>query len=351
MFTRYLPNLLIVLSLAAVVGLAIVKPTGTPQQARFEWTFQTSAYAGDDFFAIEKAWADNVTELSNGEIIIHILPAGAVVQYNETLEAVGAGILDGHIGDPSYFSGKDPAFAMLGNLVGAWSAPEQMLDFITEGGGYDLYNELINPYGLQFIGASATGLESFLSNKPVRGVADLKGLKLRAPEGMVQEVFAAAGSSPVNLPGSEVYTALEKGVIEAADYTVFASNHSQGMHRFARYPVYPGFHSMPMVEVSMNLKLWQTLSESDKDLLKQSVKTLALDMVAELEAKDQAALKEASQDPDIEIVDWSAEERKAFRNIARSQWKSWATRSPMAQKVYTTVTAHLKARGLLAAEE
>ena len=347
--TKSLPNLIILTAIVAVGIMALLRPT-TKTASHIEWTFQTSAAAGDDFFAIEQQWADDVKRRSNGEIVIHLLPAGAVVQYNETLDAVGAGILDGHIGDPSYFSGKDPAFAMLGNLVGAWSAPDQMLDFIDNGGGYELYNTLINPYGLQFIGASATGLESFLSNKRLTGVADLKGLKLRAPEGMVQEIFAAAGASPVNLPGSEVYTALEKGVIDAADYTVFASNHSQGMHRFARYPIYPGFHSMPMVEISMNREIWLSLSDKNKTLLIQSVKLLAINMVQELEEKDRVAVAQAQQDPNIEVINWSPEERKAFRDIAQSQWQNWAGRSPMAQQVFTTVTAYLRANGLLTGE-
>lgn len=349
MLTKYLPNLILLTAIVAVTLIAVLKPAAK-SATHIEWTFQTSAAAGDDFFAIEQRWADDVKRRSNGEIIIHLLPAGAVVQYNETLDAVGAGILDGHIGDPSYFSGKDPAFAMLGNLVGAWSAPEQMLDFIDNGGGYELYNALINPYGLQFIGASATGLESFLSNKPLRGVADLKGLKLRAPEGMVQEIFAAAGASPVNLPGSEVYTALEKGVIDAADYTVFASNHSQGMHRFARYPIYPGFHSMPMVEISMNRKTWLSLPEEHQALLSESVKLLAVNMVRELESQDRIAVAQAQQDPNIEVINWSPEERKAFRDIAQSQWQNWAGRSPMAQQVFTTVTQYLRNNGLLTAQ-
>ena len=349
MLKKHIANYIILTAIIAVAVIALLKPKPATK-TQLEWTFQTSAAAGDDFFAIEQQWANDVHERSNGDIVIHLLPAGAVVQYNETLDAVGAGILDGHIGDPSYFSGKDPAFAMLGNLVGAWSAPSQMLDFIENGGGYELYNALINPYGLQFIGASATGLESFLSNKPLNGVADLKGLKLRAPEGMVQEVFAAAGASPVNLPGSEVYTALEKGVIDAADYTVFASNHSQGMHRFARYPIYPGFHSMPMVEVSINKKLWHSLSQAHQTLLSQSVKSLATNMVNELENKDREAVAQAQQDANIHVINWSAQERKAFRAIAQSQWENWANRSPMAQQVFTTVTDYLRSRNLLTRE-
>lgn len=175
-----------------LMGSALMAVSAPAVAQEYEWTFQTSAQAGDNFFPMQQAWAKSVGEASDGRIEITVVPVGTVVAHNETLDAVGAGILQGHITDPSYFSGKDPAFAMLGNLVGAWSAPEQMFGYMENGGGKELFNELVNPYGLQFLGASATGVESFISTKPIHSVEDLKGVKMRAPEGMVQEVFAAA---------------------------------------------------------------------------------------------------------------------------------------------------------------
>ncbi|WP_394155063.1 TRAP transporter substrate-binding protein [Loktanella salsilacus] len=313
----------------------------------YQWTFQTSAQAGDNFFPIEETWAERVNELSDGRIEITVVPVGTVVAHNETLDAVGAGILQGHITDPSYFSGKDPAFAMLGNLVGAWSAPEQMFDYMENGGGKELFNELVNPYGLQFLGASATGVEAFLSTVPIYGVDDLEGIKMRAPEGMVQEVFAAAGASPVNLPGSEVYTSLEKGVIDAADYTVFSTNHAQGMHEFAKYPLYPGFHSMPVIEVSINKEIYDGLPEDLQTILNESVSVFARDMVSQLDEQNEVAVAEAMADPDITVINWSDEERARFRGIAKSQWANWAERSEMAGKAYESVTAYLTKAGLL----
>ncbi|MGK7663398.1 MULTISPECIES: TRAP transporter substrate-binding protein [Marinovum] len=329
-----------------VAATSLMASTALAQE--YQWTFQTSAQAGDNFFPIEEAWADRVKELSDGRIEITVVPVGTVVAHNETLDAVGAGILQGHITDPSYFSGKDPAFAMLGNLVGAWSAPEQMFDYMENGGGKALFNELVNPYGLQFLGASATGVEAFLSTKPLYGVDDLKGIKMRAPEGMVQEVFAAAGASPVNLPGSEVYTALEKGVIDAADYTVFSTNHAQGMHEFAKYPLYPGFHSMPVIDVSLNKAIYDGLPEDLQTILNESVSVFAEDMITQLDEQNEAAVAEAQADPEITVIDWSDEERAKFRGIAKSQWAKWADRSEMAGKAYESVTAYLTDKGLLA---
>ncbi|YCA16571.1 TRAP transporter substrate-binding protein [Kushneria sp. AK178] len=316
--------------------------------AEYEWTFQTSETSGEPQFEMKKTWAENVEQMTNGRIAIEILPVGAVVQANQTLQAVRSGILQGHLTDPSYFTGQDPAFGMIGNLVGAWSDPYDFLDYMNNAGGEALYNRLVEPYGLHLIGAAATGLESLPSSKPVRTIEDMKGLKLRAPEGMVYNIFEKAGATPVNLPGSEVYTGLEKGVIDAADYTVFATNQAQGLHEFAPYPLYPGFHSLPMVAVSLNKQIWDGLPEDLRAILETSVDALAYKMVAELKTRDLDAVREARRDPAIDIIDLPAEERVRFRDIARQEWAEWAERNEITREFYDSVVAYLRAHNLLA---
>ncbi|MDR5867758.1 TRAP transporter substrate-binding protein [Halomonas koreensis] len=330
------------LSIAVLGALA-----ANVQAADHEWTFQTSETAGEPQFEMKKAWAENVERMSDGRISIEILPVGAVVQANQTLQAVQSGILQGHLTDPSYFTGQDPAFGMIGNLAGAWSDPYDFLDYMNNAGGEALYNELVEPYGLHLIGAAATGLESLPSTRPIRSVEDMQGLKLRAPEGMVYNIFEAAGATPVNLPGSEVYTGLEKGVIDAADYTVFATNQAQGLHEFAPYPLYPGFHSLPMVSVSLNKQIWDGLPADLQAILETSVDDLAYEMVAQLKTRDLEAVREARQDPDIEIIDLPADQRREFRNIARQEWAEWADRNEITAEFYDSVVAYLENHNLL----
>ncbi|MEH6580041.1 MAG: TRAP transporter substrate-binding protein DctP, partial [Amphritea sp.] len=211
--------------------------------------------------------------------------------------------------------------------------------------------ELLSPYGVQFIGASATGLESFLSKVPLDGVDDLKGLKLRAPEGLVQAVFSAAGASPVNLPGSEVYTSLDKGLIDAADYTVFSTNHQQGMHKIATHPVYPGFHSLPVIEVSMTKKTWDSMPADLRVILKDSVADFAHNIVSALKKEDLKAVAEAEASGKVTIHNWSMEERNKFRTIARSQWEVFAEKSPNARKVLDVLTKYLAEKGMLVSQQ
>lgn len=315
--------------------------------AEYNFKFQSSDPSGVKNFQIKQEWADRVEAMTDGRVSIEIMPVGSVVSHTETLDAIEAGILDGHISVTEYFSGKDPAFGLIGNTVGAWSNPDQLISYIYYGGGYELMNELYEPYGVKFVGGGATGLEAFVSSVPLDSVEDLEGLKLRAPEGLVQSVFAAAGASPVNLPGSEVFTGLSKGVIDAADYTVFSTNHSAGMHEVAPHPVYPGFHSLPLLEVVMNLDEWSELPADIQAILTTSARDFAYDISTQLAMADVDAVKEARANPDITIHNWSDEERMKFRGIARTQWEEYAEQSPNAQKVYESVTAYLESQGLL----
>jgi len=309
--------------------------------------FQSCDPSGSTNYKLKEKWARRVESMSGGRIEIKLHSAGVVVEHKETLNALSDGVLDGHITDPGYFSGIDPAFGLIGNTVGAWSDPNDMLLFMEKGGGTELLREIYKPYGIHFIGAAATGLEAFVSKKPLKGVEDLKGLKMRAPEGLVNAVFSAAGASPVNLPSSEVYTSLDKGVIDAADSTVFSTNEQLGMHKIAKNPVYPGFHSMPILDFSINKKTWDKLSPDLQEILSVSVRDFAREMVSVLRLNDLEAVSVVQARGDVTIHNWSDEERKKFRNIAMIEWKKFSNKSPNAKKVYEVLTKFLADNGMV----
>lgn len=331
-------------SLTAVAAFALAT---SAMAQEYSFRFQSSDPAGNPNFEYQKGWTDLVAEKSGGKVKIELMPVGSVVEYNETLDAVAAGILDGQICDSSYWAGKDPAFGLIANPVGAWSDPAQMIDFVENGGGKEIMQELLGSYGLHFIGVSTPGLEAFVSRVPLNGVDDLKGVKVRSPEGPIANVFAAAGAAPVNLPASEVFTSIDKGVVDAADYSVFSVNQTQGLNKVAPHPVYPGFHSLPLVEVSMNKAKWDALPDDIKTLLETTVKEFQQTQINGLKAADLKAIEEAKADGSITIHNWPDEERAKFRKIAMAEWERIAKGSAMAQKVYDTLTSYLTQKGLL----
>ena len=120
---------------------------GTASAKDYTFKFQSSDPAGNPNFELQQGWAKKLAKDTNGQIQVKMLPVGSVVSHDETMDAVAAGILDGQITDTSYFAGKDPAFSLLGNTVGAWSDPHQLLDFMNKGPGQKLANDLFEPYG------------------------------------------------------------------------------------------------------------------------------------------------------------------------------------------------------------
>ncbi|MTI15900.1 TRAP transporter substrate-binding protein [Rhodobacteraceae bacterium RKSG542] len=335
------------LKLAALGAVAGVMMVGGASAAEYQWTFQGSESAGEPQFVLKQEWAESVFKMTNGRVKITFMPAGAVVPYSETLEAVGANIIQGQSTATSYFAGKDPAFAMFGDMVGAWGDPLELVEWLKYGGGEELFQELMHSYNVHNIGGLATGVEAFPSRKPIRSVEDLKGLKVRAPEGMVYNVFAVAGAAPVNLPGSDVYTGLEKNVIDAADYTVLATNQDMGFHAFAKYPSYPGFHSAPLLDLSINKGIWDALPEDIKEVLEVSADQLAYKMVYTLKQRDIKAVEIIEQDETIELVNMPAEERAKFRKIAQEEWQVWAKKSEMCAKIVESVSEFLERRNLM----
>lgn len=313
--------------------------------ADYDWNFQSSDQPGDDAFKYQQQWAKDVEKLSNGRIHINVLGAGSVVEHNQTLDSIGMNILQGDFTDPSYFSGKDPAFALYGNLIGAWSNPKDLIDFMYNGGGFNVANELLNKYGVQLLAISTVGGESLVSKKPIHNVKELHGVKVRAPEGLVQALFKNLGAVPVNLPGSEVYTSLEKGVIDASDYSIFARNQANGMNDIAKYPIYPGWHSMPVNQVTLNKKIYDGLPQDLKDVLTQASKQYAEGFLAMHQKLDEEAIK--NKKADITIISWSPEEVAKVRETATKLWPEWANKSPMSKKYYDVVMKYLKDKGMI----
>lgn len=328
------------------LALSAVLLCGSAQAKNYTWTFQSSDQPGIFMYQMAENYGKWMNDMTNGEVKLSVAPVGSVVQYNETLDAVSTGILQGEFTDPSYFAGHDPAFGLIGNTVGAFGHPSEALKFIYYGGGMEIFQKLYDKYNVHLVGVVITGVEAFVSAKPLNGVDDLKGLKMRAPEGMVQKVFAAAGAAPVNLPGSEVYTSLEKGVIDAADYTLFSVNHKQGMHKIGKYPVFPGFHSMPLQVVTINKDIWNGLPKNIQAMMETAVWRLATEVFFQYEMQDLEAAAQARKEG-IQISDWPLEERAKFRNIARDQWESVTSKSPIAKEYIDSLVKFMQAQGLM----
>ncbi|WED26754.1 TRAP transporter substrate-binding protein [Vibrio sp. DW001] len=329
-----------------VVALSTVLFASTALAADINMKFQSSNFTGEQVYTVQKAWTDNIEKTTNGRIKIDLLPLNSVLKSSDMLTGVRNNIIDGAIATSAMYSGEDPGFGLIGDTISAWNSDEDILKFYYFGGGFEVVDEIFQKYGSKLIGVSLTGAESLPSKIKLEKVEDFEGVKMRAPSGPIQKLFARMGASPVGLPGSEIYTALEKGIIDAADFSTFANNQKQGVHGIAKYPIYPGIHSSPSVHIIMNLKKWDALSENDQAFMVSYFKGMALDSLLQAHYEDRIAYGEAVKQG-VTPVAWSEEEIAKVRVHAKEIWKEIADDSPIGKMYYDTLIKYLDSQGMM----
>ncbi|BBK42073.1 lactate-binding periplasmic protein [Allostella vacuolata] len=329
---------------SAAATAAGALPARAQQTAKYK--MQSMWQAGTINQKVFEDYCTRVKAMTNGRLDIEPLAVGTIVAYTETLDAMQSGILDAHQSGGPYFSGKEPALALIGDLNGGYDNPYQMQMWFEYGGGLELAREIYKRFDIHYVGPVWWGVESVPAKKPLRTLADFKGIKMRVPEGLGAEVWRRAGAGVVTLPGSEVYTALERGVIEAADWGTLGMNQDLGYHKIAGFPLYPGFHSMPSAEVAVAMPKWNALPKDVQLMLEVATRDFARDMIQRVAVEDYKAA-EVAKSQGVELINWSAEERRKFRKLAQEAWADWSKKSPTAKKVYDSQLAFLKRLQLL----
>lgn len=301
---------------------------------------------------LREEWLPKLKTMTNGEIEIEFLPIESVVGRRETPEAVQVGILDGDYTATAYFAGVDPGFALMGDLIAGYDRPEQVWNFCQREGGREILQKLYDTHfpGVHVVACGTYNRESFVSTVPIHGVSDLDGLKIRSPEGMAADVFRRAGAAPVALPASETYGALERGVIDAADNSAYVNNDANGMHKIAKYPIYPGIHSMPFQQLTFNQDVWDSLTEAQQMIIEVWWEAALMDLLREVRQQDITLVARDRENSDLTIIDWPQEERDKLRQIAVDSWKDFARGSPLAKEAYDAHIAYMKKAGMLPQE-
>ena len=295
-------------------------------------------------------WAPKLKAMTAGRLTIEVLPTKAVVPHRETIDAVANGILDGDLNAVAYFAGRDPAFAIMGDLIAGYDTVDQMRTFCNHGGGKEILQKLYDKYTkgkLHVIGCGPYAREALVSKTEITTVAGLKGVKIRSPEGLASEVFKRVGAAPVSLPFSEVYTALEKGLIDAADASAFVNNEASGMHKIAKFPIYPGIHSMAVLQFVMNKGVWDKLSKDDQTALTIWYNAAYDAMRREADIQDREIARKYADGKTVKVIDWVQAERDKFRAIAVKAWQDYAAKSPLAKEALDANLKFMKDQGML----
>jgi TRAP-type mannitol/chloroaromatic compound transport system substrate-binding protein len=265
---------------AAIAAGAMSAPMVAVAQAPASFRFQSTWPAKDLFHEFAQDFAKKVNDMAGGRLKIEVLPAGAVVPAFQLLEAVNKGTLDGGHGVVAYHYGKNsalalwgsgPAFGMDPNMVLAWhyyGGGKALLDDIYKSINMDVVSYLYGPQPCQPLG---------WFKKPISNVSQFKGLKYRTV-GLAVDMFKELGAAVNPLPGGEIVPALDRGLIEAAEFNNASSDRILGFPDVAKNCMLQSFHqSGEQFEILFNKTKYNALPADLKSIIDYAVQAASAD--------------------------------------------------------------------------
>ncbi len=262
---------LTVLSILFLVGA--FSGVGNSQQQPIVWKMQSTWTAGDFHQQNPTKFVKIVEEMSGGRLKINLMAAGAVVPAFEVLDATHKGILDCANGWAGYWFGKHPAATLYASAAGGPFGMDSadLWNWYWLGGGKELYLELMQKElkmnVISFAASGETNEPQGWFKKPLKDVKQFKGLKFRAA-GAAAEVFKTMGMTVVILPGGEIVPALQRGVIDAGEFSDPSSDMAMGFQDVAKFYHLPGIHQPTgFIENIFNKNKWDSLPPDLKSIV------------------------------------------------------------------------------------
>jgi TRAP-type mannitol/chloroaromatic compound transport system substrate-binding protein len=324
-----------VLGGSAQIGMPFI---GTAKGATATWKVQTSWPAGVGL-ATFKDWANGIKDKTGGELELKPFAAKEIVGDFELLEGVKNGVLEAMNSFTLYWVGKMPATAFLSSYTLGLRYPHEWDIFFYSKGGLEMAREIFAKQGLQYVGRIHHGANIIHSKKPIRSIQDFKDLKLRVPGGMIAETFAAAGAKTTLLPGGEVFSALEKGTIDAADYTGPAVNWDLGFQQVTKFISMgpPGLMSIyqpvDIMDFCVGMNHWNALSPKMKQFLVAEVESYSNVHHGAIQKADMEAWPKFEK-AGTQVSRLSPEDVDAFTDIAVPIWFKWANKDKEAARLF-----------------
>jgi len=294
--------LLASLSLAGCNDEKKVEPAAEPKAAASEasetynWKLVTAwpkNYPGLGTSA--QRLADRVEAMSDGRLTVKVYAAGELVPALEVFDAVSRGTAELGHGTAYYWKGKIPTAQFFTSVPFGLSASE-MNAWLTRGGGQQFWDEAYAPYGVKPMVVGNTGMQmGGWFNKEINSLQDLQGLKIRTP-GLGGEVLTRLGATTVNMPGGEVFTALQTGAIDATDWVSPYNDLAFGLHKAAKYYYYPGWQEpQAVLELLVNQKALDTLPDDLRAILTEAAGAASRDMIDDYVYNNAMALEQLKQ--------------------------------------------------------
>jgi TRAP-type mannitol/chloroaromatic compound transport system substrate-binding protein len=283
--------------------------------------------------------AERIRALSGGRIDIGVYAAGEVVPAFGVLDAVGNGVADiGHTAS-FYWQGKMPAAAFF-TTVPFGLTPAEHVAWIEAGGGQALWDELYAPFGVKpFMGGNTGVCMGGWFRREMRDLADLRGVKIRSL-GLGGEIYRRLGATPQTTPPAEILTALQSGVLDAAEFVGPGTDIALGLYRVAPFYYYPGFNKPNGTgECIVALKTWTTLSDELKAIVAHACATEANFALAEMERLNATALEALTKEHNVKLAAFPGDLVTAARKQSDDVLAELAQRGDISRKVHASYAA------------
>lgn len=307
------------ITIATTLSLCVLSTAGLAQEKKVllkvPTTFSTNLIGlGTPLPAFKKS-----LESINSTIKVKIYEPKKLVAPFEILDAVSSGKVNAGWSTAGYWKGKMPAAAIFSSVPFGPEAPE-FFAWLYEGNGLKLYQKMYDDakYNVHVTPCAINSPETAgWFRKEINSPEDLKGLKMRF-FGLGADVMTKLGVATSLLPGGEIFSALEKGVIDASEFSIPAVDKRLGFYKIAKYNYFPGWHQQATVfELLINKKTWNNMSQMQQNAISLTCKANMTASLAEGEAAQGAAIRENIEKNGVIVKKWTPEMLNAFRGA----WK------------------------------
>ncbi len=326
---------------AAALGMTAFMAPLTAQAKEVTIRVQSVIPAKADEVHMLNEFAKDVSDLTNGELKIEVLPAGAVVGVKETLDAVDKGLIEGGFAWTHYWSGKHPAAMLFGSPVAGAGVGIDNIAFLSwfqYGGGKELYDQLwtemgvnIKGFMLQPVGPEALGW----FKEPINSMADFRKYRFRTPPGIPGQTYKDIGVASVAMGGGDILPALEKGTIDAAEWCCPKPDSVFGFQKVLKHYYLQGLHQVVVnADLYINGDVYKSLTPLQQKALEVAANASLSKSMSYRIYENGKALKDLVENHGVQLHDTPADYFPAYMNAAKASLEKNAAENEFFAKVW-----------------
>jgi len=334
-------------AVGAVAGTALSAPVVRAADKTYNWKMVTTWPPNMPVLQTgAERFAKRVEIATDGRIKIHVYAGGELVPALGVFDAVSDGTVEVGSGASYYWAGKVPAGQWFSSVPFGFN-PQGINTWFYSGGGLKLWEEVYAPFNVVPRPQGNTGVQmGGWFRKEMKSLASYKGLKMRIP-GLGGKVVAKAGGAVTLMPGGEIFTSLERGVIDATEWVGPLHDLRMGFYKAAKYYYYPGWHEPgTCLEVIFNKKVYDSLSKDLQLILDAIAMETNLWSLCEFEAGNGAALEELINVHKVKLMEFPPKMMDDLRKLATDVLEEEAAKDPASKKVHEAYKKFKKQIGI-----